>query len=125
MVMVSFYATLFLMNYFHPRCPRGEAVELKLPFQKSGNGFAYVAAAPSLENHSDSSATPTRSNLVVCEDDFALGPPHSVHVEIDGKGRGRFSHWTAAGFIFSASDSTDPNTNGRRYRAVPGAKQSH
>jgi hypothetical protein len=117
-VMVFFYATLFSMDYIAPYCPQGETVDLKLPFQKSGDGFAYVANVPSLENRSDSSATPFRSKFLICEGSFALGPPHTVYAEIAAKGKGRFSHWTAMGFIFSASDNSDPNTNGRRYRAV-------
>ena len=117
-VMVSFLGTLYLMNYFAPLCPNGEMVELKPPFQRPGKGFAYVAGTPSLEDRADSGSAPTRSKFLVCENEYALGPPHSVHAEIAAKGKGRFSHWTMAGFIFSASDNSDPNKNGRLYRAV-------
>jgi pectate lyase len=41
----------------------------------------------------------------------------SPHADIAEFGRGRFSHWGEA-IIFSASDNTDANTNGRRYWAV-------
>jgi len=121
-LMFFFFTTTFLMNYFAPLCPRGEAVELKPPFPKYGIGAAYTAAAPSLEQFSDSGAAPTRSNYLVCENGYALGPAHTVHAEIAAKGKGRFSHWTATGFIFSAADNSDPNTNGHKYRAVAAGK---
>jgi hypothetical protein len=116
-VIVSFVGTTFLLNYFAPRCPSGVAYPLKPPFAKAGTGAAYVAPAASLEALSDSSATPTRSTYLVCENGHTLGPGHTGHVEIATKGQGRFSHWGTA-FIFSASDNSDPNTNGRAYLAV-------
>jgi hypothetical protein len=117
-LLFFFFATLYLMNYFAPLCPRGESVDLNPPFQKAGNGFAYIASAPSLEDRSDSSATPVRSKFLVCENEYALGPSHTIHADVATKGKGRFSHWTAAGFIFSASDNSNPNANGKHYRAA-------
>jgi hypothetical protein len=116
-VIVSFAGTTFLLNYFVPRCPSGAAYPFKPPFAKAGTGAAYIVPAPSLEALSDSGATPTRSTYVVCENGYSLGPGHTVHVEIGTKGQGRFSHWGPV-FIFSASDNSDPNTNGRTYRAI-------
>lgn len=117
-VMAIFFSTMFFLNYFSPFCPQGEVTELKAPFLKFGTGVAYVAGAPSLQDLSDSGTVPTRSRLLVCENSRALGPPHSLHTDIVAKGRGRFSHWNTAGFVFSASDNSDPNTNGRNYKAV-------
>lgn len=62
----------------------------------------------------DSSQTPTASNLVLFEDGQALGPPHSLHLDIRQNGAGRFSHWDD-GIIFSTTDGTDPRNNGRTY----------
>jgi hypothetical protein len=121
-VLVSFFVTLFSLDYFAPRCHQGDALELKPPFKKIGNGFAFAAAAPSLESLSDSDAAPTRSKFLVCENNSLLGPPHTLHADIIGKGMGRFSHYSGAGFTFSASDNSDPNTNGRRYWAVSADK---
>jgi hypothetical protein len=121
-VLVSFYLTLFSLDYFAPPCPGGQAFELKGPFQKIGTGSAFAAAAPSLENSSDSATEPTRSKFLVCENNHVLGPPHTPHQEIINKGKGRFSHFSGAGFTFSASDNSDPNTNGRRYWAVSASK---
>jgi hypothetical protein len=120
-VLVSFFGTLFLLDYRAAPCSQGTAVDFKAPFQRIGTGFAYVAAAPSLEDRSDTGAAASRSNFFVCENGNRLGPAHSVHSDIATIGKGRFSHWASA-FIFSASDNSDPNTNGRRYWAVPGLK---
>jgi len=75
-------------------------MELEASFPKFGKGLACVATGPSLENPSDSDIHPARSRLMVCENTHALGPSDSVHAEIDAKRKGRFSHWTAMGFIF-------------------------
>jgi hypothetical protein len=119
-VIAVFWATVPALNFFIPLCPRGfPAFELKAPFQKhAAGGAAYIAAAPSLQGDSDTSERPARSTHVVCENRYALGPAHSSHTEISTRGKGRFSHWGPDGFIFSASDNSDPNTNGRTYLAT-------
>lgn len=61
------------------RRPRGATFQLKTPFQKIGTGFAYVAAAPSLDSLADANAAPTRSKLLVYENGYPLGPPHTAH----------------------------------------------
>lgn len=112
-VAASFFITLWAMNYVSPLCPQGEVTVLTRPFEKAGT-VSWFAKAPSLAEFSDSSA---RSNAVVCEEDLAMGPAHSAHADIAAKGGGRFSHWNT-GFVFSASDNSDPNKNGRSYSAV-------
>ncbi len=66
----------------------------------------------------DDGAHPTRSTLRIFENGVELNPAHSTHYEIQTIGRGRFSHWGDGSFIvlyFSASDNTNPKTNGRTY----------
>jgi hypothetical protein len=121
-VVVFFVGTLYFLNYLQPRCPQGQALELRPPFAKFGNGFAYAAPAPALESLSDTPAAPKQSNYVVCEGRYVLGPAHTAHAEIDARGNGAFSHWNNIGFVFSASDNSNPNTNQRSYRAVLPAK---
>ncbi|WP_375764247.1 hypothetical protein ACE10X_13270 [Bradyrhizobium sp. Pha-3] len=55
------------------------------------------------------------------EDDVLLGPANSDPQEIWMKGRGMYRLYkeedeTAPILMFSSSDNTDPNTNGRKYR---------
>jgi hypothetical protein len=89
------------------------------PFAKFGPaGVAYISAAPSIDEFADSVDNPRRSPMLVCENDRLLGPAHSVGAEIAKNGAGRFAHWRGIGFIFSASDGTDPNVNGRKYWSV-------
>jgi hypothetical protein len=60
------------------------------------------------------SADMARSRIVLLEDGLPLGPPHQNHNVIRNKGRGAYSHWGDA-IYFSASDNSDPRTNGRAY----------
>jgi hypothetical protein len=115
-VTASFFISLWTMNYFSPLCPQGRIIALSKPFQKWG-GFSYFASAPDLIDLSDSAETPSRSSLLVCENNRVLGPPHSQHADVATIGHGKFSHW-GAGFIFSSTDGSDPNVNGREYWAV-------
>lgn len=64
------------------------------------------------------------SSLALFEDGRALGPAHAAHDDIRTLGGGRFSHWGAA-IYFSASDGSDPGSNGRSYevREQRGAKR--
>jgi hypothetical protein len=98
-------------------CPHNTtATDLARPFASVG-GFGFSAAAPQLEDASDIPDKPGRSRYLVCEGSQLIGPAHSIHGDIASIGKGRFSHW-GKDFIFSASDNTNPNTNGRRYVAV-------
>lgn len=68
----------------------------------------------------DTPTTPTASQLRIFEDGRELGPAHSVHADIANLGQGRFSYWggsdgTVMNLNFSASDNTNPMTNGRSY----------
>lgn len=122
-VIVVFWLTVFALNYFIPLCPLRGAIGLKAPFPKLyPSGSAYIASTPSLVGDGDTVEWPTRSPYLVCENRHPLGPAHTAHEEIGSMGKGRFSHWAIAGFVFSASDNSDPNTNGRRYLATRMAK---
>ena len=59
-----------------------------------------------------------RSPVMIYEEGKPLGPPHSTFADISKLGRGRFAYWIKQGLIFSSSDGSDPNRNGRRYWAV-------
>ena len=86
-----------------------------MPFEHS-NGRAWYAEIPELERLADNLEA-YRSPVVVCENDRALGPAHSYHQDIAREGHGRFSHWGTA-LVFSTSDNSNPNTNGRSYLAI-------
>ncbi|HJN14548.1 MAG TPA: hypothetical protein QGH10_03605, partial [Armatimonadota bacterium] len=84
-------------------------------------GFAYKAG---LDNGSPSDVAGGFSHLVLYEDGEPLGPAHSAHKDIRAEGEGRYSHWGARGLYFSASDNSDPRTNGREYKVVhPGPQE--
>lgn len=75
-------------------------------------GHAYLARLPLLfPEPSDEEGT---SRLVLLEEGRPLGPAHAAHVQVQGQGLGRYSHWRGY-VVFSSSDNTDPRANGRRY----------
>lgn len=76
---------------------------------KNVTGWRQLLVLPS-----DSASAPNRSNLLLFEDGRQIGPPHQGHADIMQQGQGRYSHWVGA-LVFSASDNTDPRTNGRSY----------
>jgi hypothetical protein len=117
-IAVFFFGTLFAMNYFAPLCPKGKSISFNGPFPKFGNGSAYTASVAELDSFADSAEGGTRSIYMVCEGAYALGPAHTAHAEVAANGKGRFSHWRSIGFVFSSSDNSNPNTNGRHYSAV-------
>jgi hypothetical protein len=109
-------------------------VDLQKPFTHHG-GLMYEATVrsdtwntprflkhPLLGNMrigpSDTPRAPRRSTVILCEDDRPLGPPHSTNMEIYHQGKGRYSHYSPFGILFSTTDGSDPNNNGRRYRAI-------
>jgi len=75
-------------------------------------GYAYLA--PYFAAGGDSVGNTKGSPVLLFEDTLPLGPGHSVHNDIRKIGRGRFNHWGNA-LYFSASDNSDPRTNGRVY----------
>ena len=121
--LTFFWGTLFLLdNRADNRvtdpsaCPDGERVVLTKPVPLL-EGHAYKAALPSLANLSDSEMKLFYSPASLCEDNEILGPPHTFHAEIAKMGFGRFSHFGDS-VIFSSSDNSDPNSNGRQYTIV-------
>jgi hypothetical protein len=78
-------------------------------------GFAWIVHAPDFARFADTAQSPRRSVLSLLEDGRPLGPAHQLHENIRRLGEGRLSHWDEW-LLFSTSDNTDPNTNGRHYQ---------
>lgn len=97
-----------------------ETITLDRPFASAGR-WAWNALLPGLAASADNSQEPRRSTVGLFEDGVELCKPHTRHLEIVKDGMGRYSHW--GDFItFSASDNSDPNTNGRNYVAIAAAQ---
>jgi hypothetical protein len=117
-VAVSFVTTLWLLDRKPGTCPAGRVIVLNPPFVKFSNSdIAYFKELPGLDVPGDATEAPARSPLVLCEDGDLIGKPHSLHADIMKAGRGLYSHWGAS-MIFSSSDNSNPNGNGRSYVAV-------
>lgn len=88
---------------------------------RGDGGAAFALALPQPRSAlyrvaGDMPSDPRRSDLVLTEDGRALGPAHAQHEDIRKLGGGRYSHWNTI-LLFSASDGSDPRSNGRSYRA--------
>jgi hypothetical protein len=117
-VAASFVATLWLLDSKPGTCPPGRVIALNPPFARFSNSdIAYFKELRGLDVPADASEAPARSPLALCEDGDLIGTPHSLHADIMKTGRGRYSHWGNS-MIFSTSDNTNPNANGRTYVAV-------
>jgi hypothetical protein len=53
-----------------------------------------------------------RSSLRLFESGRPLGPSHALHYQIRRDGGGKYSHWQSR-LLFSTSDNSNPNDNGR------------
>lgn len=79
-------------------------------------GHCYVASMDFGEEGDQ--VTGDKSGLLLFENGKPLGPARSVHQDIREKGQGRYSHWTRHALYLSASDNSDPRSNGRRYEVA-------
>ena len=94
-------------------CPVQICGQIDVSQAHPDGGVGYVLA----ENFGfpgDSAGKPALSSLQLYEGTLALGPAHSVHADIRAQGQGRYSHWGNS-LHFSASDNSDPRSNGRPY----------
>jgi pectate lyase len=80
---------------------------------KSDGGYSYKIGYP-LSESGDSNEEHDASTLRLFENGVELKPAHSYHEDIRDLGKGRFSHWGTT-LYFSASDNSNPSTNGRKY----------
>lgn len=91
------------------------------PFRPAG-GFGWIADLPAeFWGETDTNEESHHSGLRMREDGHELGPAHATHAAVQDLGEGRYSFWDTVAY-FSASDGSDPNTNGRSYsvaRAEP------
>lgn len=97
--------------------PSTGAIRIRKAYRDSG--YAYIVTQD-FGTLRDTNAAPTRSTLRIFENGRELGAAHSVHADISTRGAGRFSYWggkdgTAMNLYFSASDNSNPKTNGRMY----------
>jgi Sulfotransferase family len=91
---------------------------LRAPFpRESGNGWEFALPLDcgiDFGLFSDDIDQWTRSPLEIFEDGRPLGPAHALHEYIRVLGGGSYSHWRDR-LLFSSSDNSDPNVNGREY----------
>ncbi|MEO1135262.1 MAG: radical SAM protein [Pseudomonadota bacterium] len=89
----------------------GGPVALDGPFHNLGENAWIAKGGP---QQGDNETDPFRSNVCLYEDGQRLTAAHQHIDAIKLGGEGRFSHWGSA-IIFSTTDGSDPNVNGRNY----------
>lgn len=98
----------------HAATTKVRSIELKPPFA-ADDGFGWQSMLDAqLTSECDDGAHRYRSTWYLLENGRRIGAPHAVHADIRAIGKGRHSHWKDR-LYFSASDNSDPNTNGYRY----------
>lgn len=100
-------------NYWDDFMATQKIEPLPGPFTRE-RGYAWVAPLKQSADTADTNEQPKRSHLMLYEDGVLLGFRHALHVHIRDYGAGRYSHWNDT-LIFSTTDNSDPNTNGRQY----------
>jgi len=108
--------------------PTCTATTLSMAGVTNQGGAAYLipaVAAPAYGTPADVSVGATTSLLRLFEGSTELGPAHSLVSAIQAPGNGRFVHWSSDGqatqeIYWSASDNTNPTTNGRTYSYTTG-----
>lgn len=129
-MMKHLFALLFIISVNNLIYAQGEHIQAEQKQGKSGvrklreliqpgdikhaGGYGYIVTLR-LARIGDKHGN---SQCVLLEDGKPLSQPRSIHKGIGRLGRGRYSHWTKTSLYFSASDSSDPRTNGRRYELV-------
>lgn len=83
------------------------------PFQHE-IGQAWLFKLPQFVDQADTATKQSFSKLMLFEDGVMLQHNHTLHSVIRDSGKGTYSHWNEH-LLFSSTDNTDPNTNGRKY----------
>jgi hypothetical protein len=109
--------------------PSLDADMLRKPFTRIGPK-AYVAYHRIAGAKGDVLTDPRRATLELTENGKPLGPAHALQSEVAIMGGGSYIFLQTGedppALIFSTSDNSDPNTNGRVYRVTdPGARDPY
>jgi hypothetical protein len=118
---VYFPLAVWLDRSYVSKAPKGRIViQMLMPFERYNH--ASIPRRDFIKRLNEFGDDPkkegdNRSPLVIYEDGKPLGPGHNTFADIYHLGAGRFSHLND-GIIFSTSDNSDPNANGKKYWAV-------
>jgi hypothetical protein len=102
-----------MRNYWNDLMATQKIEPLPAPFTHEA-GYAWIAPLKHHAYTADTPEQPRRSQLMLYEDGVPLGFAHAPNAHIRNYGTGRYSHWNNT-LIFSTTDNSDPNINGRRY----------
>ncbi|TYL84588.1 hypothetical protein [Bradyrhizobium cytisi] len=111
-VLAIYFPVAIHLHYSYiPQPDLPKSAQLSGPFQRVNETAWHADLPPKLDAIADVNWGPSRSTLVVLENGHPLGPPHARWHATNGS----YWHWRGEGLVFSASDNSDPNSNGRTY----------
>lgn len=93
-----------------------------VPSSRSDGGHCFLAELPAAILPGEDLDHARRSPLKLFEDEREMGPSSAIIDDIRSGGAGAFCHW-GRHLYFSASDNSNPNTNGRTYRVLVPASE--
>jgi hypothetical protein len=123
-IFIAYLPIAVLVGSWHSPAisPSGAVVEPLLSIVPTSQ-LSYRAQSFVLGKYADASEDNMRSPVMLYEDLTPLGPARSYVKDIYDSGQGRFnfvrfSNDPRSFVLFSASDNSDPRTNGRKYWLV-------
>jgi hypothetical protein len=111
-------AALWLQSSYVPLVGPPGAILLVDIQRLEGGGLGFRCPAHLLREFEDDQPNAQHSPAILYENNKPLGPAHSQIEDIAKLGGGRYSHRKTIGFVFSTSDNSSPNKNGRHYWAA-------
>ena len=120
----NFQSHIIILDFYNINFAK---VTLRQDHFANDNGHCYLFSIniPQILGINASDSLKTASKLLLYENNTLLGPAHAIHQHIRKTGHGKYSHWGSQ-ILFSTSDNSDPNTNGRIYTAtLPISYASH
>lgn len=103
-------------NWWSSKFQDKQRLLLNGPFERL-DGNCWIASVPQLASLSDNNLAGVKSAVRLWENDIMLTLAHCSLETIKIYGRGRYSHW-GQDILFSTTDNTDPNDNGKHYYAI-------
>ena len=110
------YVPQVILDPCSNKTPNVERKKLEPPFGENGS-VGWHIALPNITSKASNNEFPNRSQYVLCENEKSFGTANSMHATIREIGKGHYSHWDTH-LIFSTSDNSKPNDNGKTYELV-------
>lgn len=110
------YIPQIVLDPCDAQTPDIKRIALTAPFNSTGD-VGWHISLPELASQASNNEAPSRSVYTLCETGKTIGTSNALHANIRDIGKGDYSHWNDY-LLFSTSDNSNPNENGRHYELV-------